>query len=228
MSSTPNASVKPQETVLEFLSEEEVLAAGQSSPLSSIPGTSSTTGAPSNSTSAGMSLPVNLSVASPMVREWMSKRREEIRPWGLFVKTSHFQTPSSLPKLSKRVYKNVDYFLSNYVLVFLVLFIYCLVTSPMLLVVLALSGGGCYYLTLKQRERKLVLGGREVSLAQQYALVGLCAIPLFLLAGAGSAVFWVIGASMVFIGVHASFYNYEALDIAEDQEPLTGEIIEDV
>lgn len=44
----------------------------------------------------------------------------------------------------------------------------------------------------------------------------------------GSAVFWVIGASMVFIGVHASFYNYEALDIAEDQEPLTGEIIEDV
>lgn len=45
----------------------------------------------------------------------MSKRREEIRPWGLFVKTSHFQTPSSLPKLSKRVYKNVDYFLSNYV-----------------------------------------------------------------------------------------------------------------
>ncbi|TRY80382.1 hypothetical protein TCAL_04860 [Tigriopus californicus] len=225
MSSIPNASVKPQETVLEFLSEEEVLAAGQSSPLNSVP--SSTESARANS-AAGMSLPVNLNVASPMVREWMSKRREEIRPWGLFARTSHFQTPASLPKLSKRVYKNVDYFLSNYVLVFLVLFIYCLVTSPMLLVVLALSGGASYYLTLKQKERKLVLGGREVSLAQQYGLVGLCAIPLFLLAGAGSAVFWVIGASMVFIGVHASFYNYEALDIAEDQEPLTGEIVEEV
>ncbi len=48
-------------------------------------------------------------------REWLAKRREEIRPWGTFVKTTSFEPPSSLPKLTKRVYKNVEYFQSNYV-----------------------------------------------------------------------------------------------------------------
>ena len=47
---------------------------------------------------------------------------------------------------------------------------------------------------------------------------------------AGSAVFWVIGASMFFIGLHASFYNYDKLDLieSEDTQPLTGEIQEEV
>ena len=48
-------------------------------------------------------------------REWISKRREEIRPWGTFVKTTNFEAPSSFPKLTKRLYKNVEYFQSNYV-----------------------------------------------------------------------------------------------------------------
>ena len=37
------------------------------------------------------------------------------------------------------------------------------------------------------------LTGRELSLAQQYAAVGVLAFPLFWIAGAGSAVFWIIG-----------------------------------
>jgi hypothetical protein len=37
-----------------------------------------------------------------------------------------------------------------------------------------------------QSERKLFLGGREVTLAQQYAAVAVCSVPLFLLAGAGN------------------------------------------
>ena len=48
-------------------------------------------------------------------REWVSKRREEIRPWGSFVKTTNFEPPQSLPKWSKRLYKNIEHFQSNYV-----------------------------------------------------------------------------------------------------------------
>ena len=48
-------------------------------------------------------------------REWISKRREEIRPWTSFVKTSNFEVPASLPKVTKRFYKNIEYFQSNYV-----------------------------------------------------------------------------------------------------------------
>jgi len=34
--------------------------------------------------------------------------------------------------------------------------------------------------------------------------------PIFIIAGAGTAVFWVIGASIVFIVLHAALYNYES------------------
>ena len=70
--------------------------------------------------------------------------------------------------------------------------------------------------------------GHEVSLAQQYGVIALTAVPFFLLAGAGGIVFWVLGASMFFITGHAAFYNYDALDVAEDQEPLVGAIVEEV
>merc|ERR1712066_150327 len=176
-----------------------------------------------------MSLPVNLNIASPVLREWMSKRREEIRPWGTFVKTSNFEPPQSLPRWSKRLYKNIEHFQSNYVFIFLILFIYCLITSPFLLVAMAMSGGACYYASLKQGQRKLILGGREVTLAQQYAAIGVGSIPLFVIAGAGTAVFWVIGASLFIIALHASFYNFDALDLPlDDTQKLTGQIIEEV
>merc|ERR1712038_837897 len=162
-------------------------------------------------------------------REWVTKRREEIRPWGTFVKTTNFEPPQSLPRWSKRLYKNIEHFQSNYVFVFLILFIYCLITSPFLLIAMAMSGGACYYASHKQGQRKLILGGREVTLAQQYAAIAVGSIPLFVIAGAGTAVFWVIGASFFVIGLHASFYNFDALDLPlDDTQKLTGQIIEEV
>jgi len=184
---------------------------------------------PQNTTPSKMSLPVNLNLASPVLREWVAKRREEIRPWGTFVKTTNFEPPQSLPKWSKRLYKNIEHFQSNYVFVFLILFLYCLITSPFLLVAMALSGGACYFASTKQLERKLILGGREVTLAQQYAAIAVGSIPLFVIAGAGTAVFWVIGASLFVIAIHASFYNFDALDLPlDDTQKLTGQIIEEV
>ena len=45
----------------------------------------------------------------------------------------------------------------------------------------------------------------------------------------GTAVFWVIGASLFIIGLHASFYNFDALDLPlDDTQKLTGQIIEEV
>jgi len=46
----------------------------------------------------------------------------------------------------------------------------------------------------------------------------------------GAAVFWVIGASFFVIGLHASFYNFDAIDdlSADDKQQLTGNIVEEV
>ena len=40
--------------------------------------------------------------------------------------------------------------------------------------------------------------------------------------------FQVLGASLFFITAHAAFYNYDALEVPEDQEQLVGAIVEEV
>nr|CAD7612358.1 unnamed protein product [Timema genevievae] len=71
-------------------------------------------------------LPKQLSLSSLAAKEWIGQRRETIRPWALFINTAHLRAPSSLPRLSKRVVKNIEYFHSNYFFVFLGLIAYCL------------------------------------------------------------------------------------------------------
>merc|ERR1711892_1223217 len=182
----------------------------------------------SEQASPGMSLPVPLNLSQPLVKEWFAKKRANSRPLGTFFNTANFQVPPSAGRLTKRLYKNIEHFQSNYMLVFLVLVVYCLISSPLLLVVIAAAGGASYFASSKNGDRKLAIAGREVSLAQQYGLIALCSIPFFLWAGAGGVVFWVLGASMFFITGHAAFYNYDALDVPEDQEPLVGAIVEEV
>nr|CAD7200950.1 unnamed protein product [Timema douglasi] len=74
-------------------------------------------------------LPKQLSLSSLAAKEWIGQRRENIRPWALFINTAHLRAPSSLPRLSKRVVKNIEYFHSNYFFVFLGLIAYCLVSK---------------------------------------------------------------------------------------------------
>merc|ERR1712119_141440 len=176
----------------------------------------------------GMSLPVPVNINKSLVKEWLAKRREALRPVGTFFNTANFQVPPSAGRLSKRLYKNVEYFQSNYVCVFLVLVLHCLLTSPLLLIVIAAAGGACYIAGVKNQDRKLSIAGHELSLAQQSGLVAVCSVPFFIWAGAGGIVFWVLGASMVFITAHAAFYNYDALEVTEDQEQLVGSIVEEV
>merc|ERR1712088_890787 len=171
---------------------------------------------------------MSLSVAQPLVRDWLAKRRANLRPVGNFFNTANFQVPPSAGRLSKRLVKNIDYFQSNYVLVFLILVLYCLISSPLLLIVIAGAGGTAYFASVKNETRKIAIAGHEVTLAQQYAGIAAVSIPFFLLAGAGGIVFWVLGASLFFITAHAAFYNYDALEVPEDQEQLVGAIVEEV
>lgn len=67
------------------------------------------------------------------------------------------------------------------------------ITSPMLLFAVAASLGACYILSLKNAEKKIVIGGHEIPLAHQYGAVGILSLPVFYLAGAGAVLFWVLG-----------------------------------
>lgn len=166
---------------------------------------------------------MQLTMSSPAAREWIRSRWHNMRPWMLFCNTSNFQSPTTLPKLSKRIIRNIDYFQTNYFGVFIFLLIYCIVTSPLLLLALAASLGACYILSLRNAERPLRIMSMEVSLAHQYALVGVCSFPLLWMSGAGAIVFWVLGASLFLILAHSTFYNIESFDNPEDDFQVTIE-----
>ncbi|EDM08054.1 Rab acceptor 1 (prenylated), isoform CRA_b [Rattus norvegicus] len=94
-------------------------------------------------------------------REWLERRRATIRPWGTFVDQQRFSRPRNVGELCQRLVRNVEYYQSNYVFVFLGLILYCVVTSPMLLVALAVFFGACYILYLRTLQSKLVLFGEK-------------------------------------------------------------------
>lgn len=118
--------------------------------------------------------------------------------------------------------RNLAYFQSNYLFVFLGLFLYCLITSPLILVVLALAMYGCY--KIKQLNQKVTIMQRELNTNQQCILLNVAAMPIFYLAGAGAVMFWVIGASFFFISLHAVFYNIDAI-VTEDTESFLSETV---
>lgn len=66
--------------------------------------------------------------------------------------------------------------------------------------------------------------GRQVTPSQQVILVNLVAAPLLLVAGAGSLLFWSLGASVFVIGMHAAFYNIDAI-VTEGNDGYRSQIV---
>lgn len=90
------------------------------------------------------------------------------------------------------------------------------ITSPLILIALILTFYIGFQLSKRNVEKKLTLFGKELTIAQQYGLLALCSMPVYYILGAHGAMFWVLGASMVVITLHAGFYNIDALINNED------------
>uniref|UniRef100_A0A3B3UFZ0 PRA1 family protein n=1 Tax=Poecilia latipinna TaxID=48699 RepID=A0A3B3UFZ0_9TELE len=158
-------------------------------------------------------LPKGLSVS--VAKEWFDRRRMSIRPWASFVDQRKFSKPRSFGEVCQRVVKNVEVYNSNYTFIFLGLILYCIISSPMLLIALAVFAGAFYIIHLKSLESKLVVLGKELTVPHQMSLAGAISLPVFWLAGAGAAVFWVFGATLFVIGSHAAFRQLEGTDLDE-------------
>ncbi|XP_031431543.1 prenylated Rab acceptor protein 1 [Clupea harengus] len=153
---------------------------------------------------------------SPHVaREWFDRRRKSIRPWASFVDQRKFSKPRNFGELCQRGVRNLDTYHSNYTFIFMGLILYCIISSPMLLIALAVFVGALYIIHLKSLESKLVIFGRELTSGHQLGLAGCVSFPVFWLAGAGTAVFWVLGATLAVIGSHAAFRELESSDLDE-------------
>ncbi|XP_057689292.1 prenylated Rab acceptor protein 1 [Corythoichthys intestinalis] len=162
---------------------------------------------------ARLGLPKGISVS--VAKEWLDRRRVSIRPWATFIDQRKFSKPRNFGEMCQRVVKNVDTYNSNYTFIFLGLILYCIVSSPMLLIALAIFVGAFYIIHLKSLESKIMILGKEMTYPHQMGLAGAISLPVFWIAGAGAAVFWVLGATLFVIGTHAAFRELENPDMEE-------------
>uniref|UniRef100_A0A336ME42 PRA1 family protein n=1 Tax=Culicoides sonorensis TaxID=179676 RepID=A0A336ME42_CULSO len=159
----------------------------------------------------------------PNLYEFLRTSRQNLRPWSQFVSTTNFKTTSNVSRLSNRIVRNVAYFASNYLCVFLGLVVYCLLTSPLILIVLC----GSFYLSYKIKQGAIPtinFFGKQLNTNQQCLMVNIASVPVLYLFGAGSVLFWVLGASVFLITLHAAFYNIDAV-VTEEAETFLDEIV---
>ncbi|XP_005100975.1 prenylated Rab acceptor protein 1 isoform X1 [Aplysia californica] len=102
---------------------------------------------------------MSLSLSNASAREWFSKTRESVRPWAEFVHTKRFGVPKSIAPVPKRIVKNIDTFQGNYLFVFMGLVVFCILTSPFLLVALAACFGACFLISVKNQDKKITVMG---------------------------------------------------------------------
>ncbi|CAF1234007.1 unnamed protein product [Rotaria sordida] len=154
------------------------------------------------------------------VSELYTRQYQSLRSWAEFFNTGQFKTPANIKAGGRRILLNIEHFQTNYVMVIILLSIYCIITTPALLFVLLAMGAGCYLVSLKNRESQLVIMGRQIPITQQYLAVMCLCIPLLVMVGAGSAIFWILGASVFVIFLHALFHqtpNQEAFGVQMEE-----------
>lgn len=159
-------------------------------------------------------------VNTKAAQDWLVKRKEMIKPWAEFINTNLFRKPLNVTQWSKRAVKNIENYQTNYLFVFVGLIVYCIITSPLLLIAICAFFLMSYFISARPSQTPIKIFGNEISTTQQYGVAALCSFPLFLLAGAGSAVFWVLGVSFFLIGLHASFHISTEEGNGEDALPF--------
>ncbi|XP_053680466.1 prenylated Rab acceptor protein 1 [Anopheles nili] len=179
---------------------------------------------PTQDTKSGFSISSisNFSTRIPNLWELLRMSRQNIRPWSEFLQTSNFKTVANVSRLTNRIIRNLAYFQSNYLFVFLGLIVYCLLTSPLILIVLAAVLYACY--KIKQNSTPVAFFSKQLNTNQQCIAVGVASVPVLYLAGAGAVMFWVLGASFFVISLHAAFYNIDAI-VTEDMESFLTETV---
>ena len=150
-------------------------------------------------------------------KAWLGQKRSEVKPWHEFLNVKKISKPNSAAEVTHRIIVNSRTYQANYILISLGLVVYCLITSPLLLFGLGISFGGCQFIS-SQKGQKLSIAGREFTSAEQYGIVIMFSLVLFFLAGVGSTVFWIIGASIFTVCLHASFLSVSTSALEPDME----------
>eukprot|EP00056_Hartaetosiga_gracilis_P022584 m.31686 g.31686 ORF g.31686 m.31686 type:complete len:197 (-) comp9720_c0_seq1:182-772(-) len=125
--------------------------------------------------------------------------------------------PANFSEATKRVFHNTSKFKANYVILSVALGAYALLSNPMLLISLLLIYAGILFADSREEKGDLVLFGKSYSPRDlKYGTI-IAAVPLLYLAGATSALFWLIGASLFAVLAHASLTPIPNVDNIQDK-----------
>lgn len=60
-----------------------------------------------------------------LAKQWLYQRKTQMKPWAEFFKSSRFSKPKTVAEAGRRVVKNLEDYQSNYILITILLFFYC-------------------------------------------------------------------------------------------------------
>lgn len=123
------------------------------------------------------------------VRTFCSDIPSKMGSWGQFFDHHQFSFPSSVTDVTRRCPDNIQVFFANYMIICLLLLIYCLLTSPLLLIGIVVF---CIlFYGILHRNQDVLLWGKSFTKNQQLIALAVCSIPFFFLFGLTSVFFWV-------------------------------------
>ena len=178
--------------------------------------TNTTTDGYKNVSSSGFLLsqltPNSLSKKFSTTKEFIIKTTSKLRPWSEFFKLTKVSKPKNVSYLFSRVYHNLFYFQNNYIFLFLGLVAYCLVTNPLLLLII---GAWCllwWLINYKSVGGEIKCAGHILGVKEISGISFFVSVPLLYFAGVGSLFFWLIGVTIVIVGIHASLIDHEEME----------------
>jgi len=147
----------------------------------------------------------------------MGELRQRLRPWcSEFFFFQKFGWPPSVVAVVPRVKRNLQYFLTNYLLLAVILLVYCVLTSLLMLLTLIVLGGLFYTIYNRtQRGPVIVASGYEIPPSLLYTMALAVCFPMFYFADVGGTMYWVMGSSVFLILAHSVFYSSEEVPGAE-------------
>ena len=156
--------------------------------------------------------PSSLANKISSIKDLAIRTSSKLRPWSEFFRFTKVSKPKNVSSLLSRVYHNIFYFQNNYIFLFLGLVAYCLFTNPLLLLII---GAWCliwWVINYKTVDGEIKCAGHILGVKEITGISFFVSIPLLYFAGVGSMFFWLIGVTIVIVGIHASLLDYEEMD----------------
>eukprot|EP00301_Raphidiophrys_heterophryoidea_P000714 c10358_g1_i2.p1 GENE.c10358_g1_i2~~c10358_g1_i2.p1 ORF type:complete len:251 (-),score=61.59 c10358_g1_i2:185-883(-) len=135
----------------------------------------------------------------------------EYRPWTQFFNPSKFRKPQDHSMALRDTLLNLRYWLYNYLVLSLVVFVYCLLTNPVLILCFLASGGCWVWLTMIRKHPVVILGKTLNQQQLLYMLMGFSATAFILTSGYKTLVWSMIFSSILSV-THAVFREPEGVE----------------